>query len=122
MEGNCHTTKIYDIITPKSSDNLGYIFIVMEFMQTDLKKIFQSMPQLEFSEDHMVQIIYSLLCSLNFMHSANIMHRDIKPANLLVDADCRVKICDFGLSRSQNIPEQPRGRLSRQETAKHLLE
>ena len=54
MENNCHTTKIYDIITPKNMENLDYIFIVMEFMQTDLKKIFQSMPQLEFSEDHMI--------------------------------------------------------------------
>ena len=32
------------------------------------------------------------------MHSANIMHRDIKPANILVDDNCGVKFCDFGLS------------------------
>ena len=110
MENNGFTTKIYDIITPKNLDNLDYIFIVMEFMQTDMKKIFQSMPQLEFTEDHMISIIYSMLCSMNFMHTANVIHRDIKPANLLVDADCRVKICDFGLSRSQSIPEASRGR------------
>ena len=36
----------------------------------------------------MVSILYNLLCSLNFLHTANIMHRDIKPANILVDADC----------------------------------
>jgi mitogen-activated protein kinase 1/3 len=94
----------------------------MEYMQTDLKKIFQSMQQLDFSEDHMISILYSLLCSLNFMHTANVMHRDIKPANLLVDADCRVKICDFGLSRSQPEMEEPRGRLSRKETAKKLID
>lgn len=33
------------------------------------------------------------------MHTANIMHRDIKPANLLIDQNCSVKVCDFGLSR-----------------------
>jgi len=122
MANNQFTTKIYDVITPSNPNDLSHIFIVMEYMQTDLKKIFQSIQQLDFSEDHMISILYSLLCSLNFMHTANVMHRDIKPANLLVDADCRVKICDFGLSRSQPEMEEPRGRLSRKETAKKLVE
>jgi mitogen-activated protein kinase 1/3 len=34
------------------------------------------------------------------MHSARILHRDIKPANILINEDCGVKICDFGLARS----------------------
>ena len=27
------------------------------------------------------------------------MHRDIKPGNFLVDSNCQVTLCDFGLSR-----------------------
>lgn len=27
------------------------------------------------------------------------LHRDLKPGNLLVNADCELKICDFGLAR-----------------------
>ena len=34
------------------------------------------------------------------MHSANVLHRDLKPANILLDEDCNIKICDFGLSRT----------------------
>ena len=33
------------------------------------------------------------------MHSAGVLHRDLKPRNLLVNSNCDLKICDFGLSR-----------------------
>ena len=36
---------------------------------------------------------------MKFIHSASVVHRDLKPGNLLVNADCELKICDFGLSR-----------------------
>jgi mitogen-activated protein kinase 1/3 len=41
-----------------------------------------------------------LLCGIKFMHSAKVIHRDIKPANILINENCTIKICDFGLSRS----------------------
>jgi len=41
-----------------------------------------------------------LLCAVKYLHSANVIHRDLKPANVLVNEDCSVKICDFGLARS----------------------
>lgn len=28
------------------------------------------------------------------------LHRDLKPANVLVNEDCTVKLCDYGLARS----------------------
>src|ERR1700692_1446599 len=36
---------------------------------------------------------------MKYIHSANVLHRDLKPGNLLVNADCELKICDFGLAR-----------------------
>ena len=33
------------------------------------------------------------------------MHRDIKPCNLLVNVNCDLKICDFGLARGINQPK-----------------
>lgn len=43
---------------------------------------------------------------MNFVHTANIMHRDIKPSNVLIDGECRAKICDLGFARTmpKNIP------------------
>jgi mitogen-activated protein kinase 1/3 len=37
---------------------------------------------------------------LKYLHSAEELHRDLKPANVLLNEDCTVKICDFGLARS----------------------
>ena len=45
-------------------------------------------------------MIYNLFCAVKYLHSANVLHRDLKPANILVNEDCSVKICDFGLARS----------------------
>jgi len=43
--------------------------------------------------------LYQLLRGLKYIHSANIIHRDLKPSNLLLNANCDLKICDFGLAR-----------------------
>ena len=41
------------------------------------------------------------------MHAVGILHRDLKPNNLLMNSDCDLRICDFGLSRAiPNSTEQ----------------
>lgn len=44
--------------------------------------------------------MYQTLRALKSIHSAGIVHRDLKPANLLLNANCDLKVCDFGLARS----------------------
>ncbi|KAL4590294.1 hypothetical protein LXL04_003222 [Taraxacum kok-saghyz] len=48
----------------------------------------------------------TLLRGLKYLHSANVLHRDLKPGNLLVNANCELKICDFGLARTSQGSEQ----------------
>lgn len=44
--------------------------------------------------------MYNMMCSINWIHSVGVLHRDIKPSNILIDEDCQIKLCDFGLARS----------------------
>jgi len=73
------------------------LYIVCGLMDTDLYQIISSNQSL--TDDHYQYFIYQTLRGLKFMHSANVMHRDLKPSNLLVNENCDVMICDFGLAR-----------------------
>lgn len=88
---------IYDLNTMDFS-HLKSICIVMEFVDTDLDQILKH--KIDFTEHHLLKVIYSSLCAITFLHESNVMHRDLKSANILVHSDCNAKICDFGLSRT----------------------
>lgn len=90
--------KIFDILPPKDNENFKAIYIIMEHSTSDLKKLFQSPVYLQ--PLHLQTLIYNILCGIKYLHSANVLHRDLKPANILINEDCSVKICDFGLARS----------------------
>ncbi|XP_020548514.1 mitogen-activated protein kinase homolog MMK2 isoform X2 [Sesamum indicum] len=50
--------------------------------------------------DHDNYFLYQILRGLKYVHSANVLHRDLKPSNLLLNANCDLKIGDFGLART----------------------
>uniref|UniRef100_A0A8C4DGB3 mitogen-activated protein kinase n=1 Tax=Dicentrarchus labrax TaxID=13489 RepID=A0A8C4DGB3_DICLA len=82
---------------------LDPLYVVTELMQSDLHKIIVS-PQ-PLSSDHAKVFLYQILRGLKYLHSAGILHRDIKPGNLLVNSNCVLKICDFGLARVEESDE-----------------
>ena len=69
----------------------------MEYIETDLDQLMKH--QIDFTEHHLLKVIYNSLLAISFLHLCNVMHRDVKPANILLDSKCHVKICDFGLAR-----------------------
>ena len=81
----------------KNMNKVADVYLVMEKMDSDLQKIIASKQEL--SDEHYQFILYQILRALFFLHSANIIHRDLKPSNVLINEDCTVKLCDFGMSR-----------------------
>jgi len=71
--------------------------MILDFMETDLHKIIYSKNEL--TDEHIQYFIYQLLKGLKYIHSAHVIHRDLKPSNLLLNGNCDLKICDFGLAR-----------------------
>ncbi|CAN1778261.1 Mitogen-activated protein kinase 4 [Linum perenne] len=89
---------IRDIIRPPKKEAFNDVYIVYELMDTDLHQIIRSDQFL--TDDHCQYFLYQLLRGLKYVHSANVLHRDLKPSNLLLNANCDLKIGDFGLART----------------------
>lgn len=82
---------------PALYETFREIYLIQELMETDLHKVIRTQ---KLSDDHIQYFIYQTLRALKALHSANVLHRDLKPSNLLLNANCDLKICDFGLARS----------------------
>lgn len=76
------------------------VYLVTELFDTDLATVIRSKQNM--SEDHGKYFIYQVLRGLKYVHSSNVVHRDLKPQNILVNLNCDLKLCDFGLARGLN--------------------
>merc|ERR1712183_362847 len=87
---------ILDMYPPDTPD-FDDIYIVTDLMETDLHRVIYSKQVL--NDEHHQYFSYQILRGLLYLHSANVVHRDLKPSNILVNKNCDLKICDFGLAR-----------------------
>jgi len=79
------------------AENDRDIYLTFDHMETDLHAVIRCGI---LQDIHKKYITWQLLKALKYLHSADLLHRDIKPSNLLLNSDCHVKVCDFGLCRS----------------------
>ncbi|KAK1603396.1 hypothetical protein QYE76_059179 [Lolium multiflorum] len=89
-----------DIMMPIHRRSFKDVYLVSELMDFDLHQIIKSSQPL--SNDHFRYFLFQLLRGLKYLHSAGILHRDLKPGNILVNENCDLKICDFGLARTNS--------------------
>ncbi len=90
--------RLLDLRAPKSQ-KLDTIFLILELANTDLKAVVKS-ASLMLSAEQVQSTLYEILKGLKYIHSAGVLHRDIKPGNVLLSAEHKPIICDFGLARS----------------------
>ena len=93
------------------------VYLVQELLETDLHRVIRTQ---DLSDDHCQYFLYQTCRALKALHTADsestdvacaefpVIHRDLKPSNLLLNANCDLKVCDFGLARSSQAasPEQ----------------
>ncbi|KAH8169022.1 protein kinase domain-containing protein [Sarocladium implicatum] len=97
---------ILDIQKPRGYESFNEVYLIQELMETDMHRVIRTQ---DLSDDHCQYFIYQTLRALKAMHSANVLHRDLKPSNLLLNANCDLKVCDFGLARSAASQEDNSG-------------
>jgi serine/threonine protein kinase len=93
---------------PPEVEDFHTLYIVTQLYECDLERIISSPQRL--TDQHCQYFVYQLLRGLKFIHSANVLHRDLKPSNLLVNSNCDLCICDFGLARG--VGDESTGKLT----------
>ncbi|KAI6176157.1 Mitogen-activated protein kinase [Aphelenchoides bicaudatus] len=100
---------IISILIAPTIEQIKDIYIVQTLMDTDLYKLLKTQ---KLSNDHICYFGYQILRGLKYIHSANVIHRDLKPSNIVVNSDCDLKICDFGLARIVDLEHDHTGFLT----------
>jgi eukaryotic-like serine/threonine-protein kinase len=92
-----HIVQVYDFAEDGDS-----AYLVMEFIEgRELKQSFDAGERFGIKEA--VRIMCELLDALQFAHNAGIIHRDVKPGNIMLDAQARTKLTDFGVARVHGL-------------------
>ncbi|KAJ1965787.1 mitogen activated protein kinase 2 [Dipsacomyces acuminosporus] len=106
FSGHENIISLLDIDVANSPD-FNEIYLIQELMEADLQLIIKSGQPL--TDPHYQYFLFQICRGLKYIHSAGVLHRDLKPSNLLVNANCALRIADFGLARG--LAETPEGNI-----------
>ncbi|KAM5574033.1 hypothetical protein ABKV19_013509 [Rosa sericea] len=102
-----HVVRLMDVKQGTNKEGKTVLYLVFEYMETDVKKYIRSFRQTgEMIPAPVVKsLMYQLCKGVAFCHGHGILHRDLKPHNLLMDRKSMIlKIADLGLARAFTLP------------------
>ncbi|XP_010927310.1 cyclin-dependent kinase B2-1 [Elaeis guineensis] len=102
-----HVVRLLDLIQGQNKEGQTILYLVFEYMDTDLKKYIRSFraTQEKIPSKFVKILMYQLCKGVAFCHGHGVLHRDLKPHNLLMDPKTMMlKVADLGLSRAFTIP------------------
>eukprot|EP00744_Colponema_vietnamica_P001410 GILI01002337.1.p1 GENE.GILI01002337.1~~GILI01002337.1.p1 ORF type:complete len:388 (+),score=98.07 GILI01002337.1:60-1166(+) len=100
---HCNLLPIIDILPPlEGKENFKDVYVVTALADVDLNQLLRSRQQL--NEGQIKYLLHQMLKGLTFLHSAKVAHRDLKPANVVTNISCELRLIDFGLARSIEVP------------------
>ncbi|CBQ68187.1 related to CDC28-cyclin-dependent protein kinase [Sporisorium reilianum SRZ2] len=101
---HAHVVQLHEVCV---GNTLDQIFLVMEFMEHDLKTLLTFKHKSRaggFAASEVKTLMHQLLGAVAGLHAEWIVHRDLKSSNLLMDNRGTLKVADFGLARRFGDP------------------
>src|SRR6267154_1182840 len=81
----------------------GFKFITMEYLEgQDLRVVLREKGKL--TPEAAARVILQICRALEAAHGEGVIHRDLKPQNIMLDANGRAYVMDFGIARSAYLP------------------
>ena len=107
--GNGGAKKQYEILSKFNHENIHKVidmfiapnknqYLITPYIQNNLYDyVSKKLP-----EKAIKQIIYQIICGINYLHSLKFIHRDIKPDNILISSEGKIVLTDFDLCRQES--------------------
>jgi cell division cycle 2-like protein len=101
-----HHRHIVDLREVVVGEQINDVFLVMEFLEHDLKTLQEDMAE-PFMQSEIKTLMLQLTSAVEYLHENWIMHRDLKTSNILMNNRGEIKLADFGMARYFGDPVPP---------------
>jgi len=98
LNGHENIVRLMNVLKAERNQD---IYVLFDYMESDLQHVIMADM---LKPIHIEYVTYQILKALKYVHSGGVLHRDLKPSNVLLNSNCHVRLCDFGLARTAAPP------------------